>query len=242
MKSIKMFSLFVLVSLILLLSKSAMAQDISTSVDIVSKYVWRGIESGSNAPAFQPTVKYTNGGFTFGLWGSTPISNPVDTAINEIDIFASYSYSFANSSSVSIGLTDYTYPSKPLNNRYGNFNNWNKPNGAHTVELNLGYTGTESLPIYVTANIYVYNVLYSGNYFEAGYTAKCKSTDLSVFAGATAGDKGNSYGIDNFGFINVGFKASKTVKITDSFSFPIFSQIILNPASEKLFYVVGISL
>ncbi len=47
---------------------------------------------------------------------------------------------------------------------------------------------------------------------------------------------------DSFGISNIGIGSSKENKITDSFSLPISGSIILNPSSEQLFVVVGISL
>lgn len=230
--------------ILLLISFSSLtsAQEISTGVDLVSKYIWRGADAGSNAPSIQPSVKYTNGGLAFGLWGATPIGSTAAAPTTEIDIYGGYTIGMANSSSLFLGFTDYTYPSSGI--KYGNFNNYDNASGAgaHQIEINATYTGPESFPISVSANMFAYDIKNNPVYVQLGYTTAVKSTSLSLFAGATTGDDSKYYGIDKFGFVNIGFTASKTVKVTDSFSFPVFSTVVLNPATANMFYVIGISL
>ncbi|MFO7864639.1 MAG: hypothetical protein R6U85_11600, partial [Salinivirgaceae bacterium] len=61
---------------------------------------------------------------------------------------------------------------------------------------------------------------------------------VSAFVGA--GDE--VYTTDGeFGIVNVGIGASKEIKITDYFSLPLSGSVILNPESESLFMVVGVS-
>ena len=45
-----------------------------------------------------------------------------------------------------------------------------------------------------------------------------------------------------FAVTNVALKATKDIKITDSFSLPIFTQAIWNPRMEDAHLVLGISL
>jgi hypothetical protein len=49
------------------------------------------------------------------------------------------------------------------------------------------------------------------------------------------------YGVDKFGVINIGIKASKDIEITDKFKLPLFAQMILNPRTERTHLVVGLS-
>ena len=45
-----------------------------------------------------------------------------------------------------------------------------------------------------------------------------------------------------FAVTNVAVKATKDLKITDSFSVPVFAQVAANPSSQKAYFVVGFTL
>ena len=216
------------------------AQELSVGTDIVSRYIWRGTDLGGNTPSLQPTISYSISGFTAGFWGAYSLSDPA--GLNEVDIYANYSFELAESGSLSLGFTDYTNPNSGT--KYGNFNNYDDPAGpgAHFVELNVGYSGPESFPISLSFNYFLYNVANNPIYFEVGYSTSLNDVDLSLFLGGTPGETGGYYGVTDFSMINTGLKVSKSIKITDSFSLPIFGSVILNPASENLFYVLGVSL
>ena len=46
----------------------------------------------------------------------------------------------------------------------------------------------------------------------------------------------------NFAVTNVSLKASKDIKITDSFSVPVFAAVTANPSTEKAYFVFGLTL
>jgi hypothetical protein len=242
MKSLlrKFAALICLLTAFFALSNKVTAQDISVGTDIVNRYIWRGFDLGKNSPSIQPTVKLTTGGLTAGFWGAYSFAN--SEALNEIDIYASYSLNIAESGALSLGFTDYTNPNSGT--KMGNFNNYDNENGpgAHFVELNAGYSGPASFPISVSFNMFLYNLKNNPVYVQVGYATSVKDVGLSAFVGGTPGEDTGYYGVTDFSIINVGFTASKSIKITDSFSVPLFGSVILNPASEDLFYVVGISL
>ena len=58
---------------------------INVSVDLMSRYIWRGIDYG-NAPSIQPTLSLTKGGFEIGSWGAF---NTLGT-YHELDPYAKY--------------------------------------------------------------------------------------------------------------------------------------------------------
>ena len=70
----------------------------------------------------------------------------------------------------------------------------------------------------------------------------------SVHQGTVASvtDKGATitlpYGVEGFGVVNVALTASKDIRITDSFSIPVFAQVAANPYSKNAFFVFGITL
>ena len=216
------------------------AQELSVGADVVSRYIWRGIESGGHSPSIQPTIEFSTSGFALGVWGALPTANP--DALEEMDIYANYSFNLNNLGSFSLGFTDYMFPNSGT--KIGNFNNYDDEGGpgAHFIEANVIYSGPESLPIYLSVNVFFYNLENNPIYFELGYSTSVSNTPLDVFIGGTPGEDGMYYGVNNFSIINTGIKVSKEIKFTDSFSLPVFGSVILNPASEDLYYVLGISL
>ena len=81
---------------------------------------------------------------------------------------------------------------------------------------------------------------------ELNFPFTVKGVDLNATCGVLPYDAGiTTYGGDvNSGFAvtNVALKATKDIKITDSFSLPIFTQAIWNPRMEDAHLVLGISL
>ncbi len=226
--------------LIIVFASSTFSQSLSVNADFVSRYIWRGIDLGANTPSLQPNVKLTTGGFAAGFWGAYAFAN--ENALEEIDIYASYSFALSESGSLSLGFTDYTNPNSGT--KIGNIHNHNDEEGpgAHFIELNVGYTGPESFPISLSFNSFLYNVANNPIYFQVGYVTSVEDVGLSFFVGGTPGEDSGYYGVTDFSIINVGFTATRGIKISDSFSIPIFGSVILNPASENLFYVLGFSL
>ena len=73
------------------------------------------------------------------------------------------------------------------------------------------------------------------SYFEADFAAG----PVTLFAGA--GDA--TYTKDTkFNLCNVGIKTTSAIKINDHFSIPVNGAVILNPSTEQLQVVVGITL
>ena len=66
------------------------------------------------------------------------------------------------------------------------------------------------------------------SYVELNFPFTVKGADLNATCG--------------FAVTNVALKATKDIKITDSFSLPIFTQAIWNPRMEDAHLVLGISL
>jgi len=89
---------------------AAQASDISvsTSVDLVSDYVFRGVSLADTA--IQPGVEVSAGDFTAGAWFSTGIGNTSVLAGDELDLYASYSLPLSDTISTDIGITYYHYP------------------------------------------------------------------------------------------------------------------------------------
>ena len=196
-------------------SKEASAQlGVSTGVDLVSTYVWRGV--AYSGPSWQPYVEAAAGDLTVGAWGSQGYDG-----FQEMDLYASFSLG-----DLSIGLTDYYYPGSDY-----------LDGDSHAFEVNLGYSlGSLS----IGANYILNEAAGAGSaggdmYFELGYSGSA----ADIFVGA--GDGWHS-STGDFGLVNIGVTKSKELKITESFSLPISGAVIFNPDSEQLYILAGISL
>ncbi len=202
----------------LFLVTAAMAQEkasVNVGADVVSSYLWRGTKFGNGA-AFQPTLEFSAGGFAIGAWGSYGFA---DAEFSEADLYVSYGFDFG----LSLGMTKYFFP--PASFFDGK---------EHAFELNGGFeTGAFS----ISAN-YMLNegagTAGGDLYFEAGLT----TGPVNWFVGA-----GNGWHTPDgkFGLCNVGLTGTKEITITDTFSLPVFSSVILNPKAEQFHLVVGIS-
>lgn len=199
--------------------KNAQAQEISPGVDLVSTYVWRGV--AYSGPSVQPYVEFSADGFALGAWGSQGIDGIGGTSngFQEMDLYASYSFDFG----LSLGVTDYWYPGSLYFDE-----------DSHAFELNGGFSaGDLSLSA---------NYIFAGGgsvgddvYFELGYSAG----PADLFIGG--GDGWHSSDTE-FAIVNIGIGTSKEIKITDSFSLPVSGSVILNPDTEQLYILAGISL
>ena len=199
------------------------AQEVSTGADFVSTYVWRGV--AYSGPSIQPYVDFTAGNFSFGGWGSQGYDG-----FQEMDLYASYSFDFG----LSIGITDYYYPGTPWLSFSEDADAGDA--GSHAFELNAGYgSGAFSF----SANYILNEASGAGSaggdtYFELGYSLS--AADLFVGAG-----DGWHSSDGEFALVNVGVTVSKELKITETFSVPLFGSMVLNPDSEQFYLLAGVS-
>ena len=222
-------------AMMLVASATAIAQDeIETTIsgDIVSSYIWRGQDLGN--VSLQPTFGIGYKGLSLTAWGSVGLSNPADT--KEFDLTASYSAGGFN-----IGLTDYWF-----NTPEERYFLYDAHKTSHVFEANIGYDfGVASLQWFTN---------FAGNdgvnkdgkrayssYIEANVPFKLATVDWTATAGAVPFAT-TSYGTNGFAVTNLALKATKDIKVTDSFSIPVFGQIVANPCSQKAYLVLGFTL
>ncbi|HCY76670.1 MAG TPA: hypothetical protein DHV28_12190 [Ignavibacteriales bacterium] len=222
------------------------AQDLSLSAgaDVVSRYIWRGINV-NDAINIQPALSLSVSGFSVGFWGSYSLSNNSSENIygQELDTWLGYSYAFENGMSIGAIVTDYYFANAGI--KWGNFNNYDDPEGpgAHTIETGLLLRGPDSFPISLSGFINVYNDAGSNTYFQVDYPATVGDVPLNFFVGASAGSEENPgyYGTETFNVINVGVKATKSVKITEDYSLPVSVTFLINPRAEISYLVFGLT-
>ena len=236
----------VLLAMGLVMSMTAIAQDeieseskIETTIsgDIVSSYIWRGQDLGN--VSLQPTLGIGYKGLSLTAWGSVGLTNSDDT--KEFDLTLAYTTGGFN-----IGITDYWFNAGlDPDNRYFMYN---AHSTNHVFEANIGYDfGFASLQWYTN---------FAGNdgtnksgkrayssYFEVNVPFKLATVDWTATAGAVpyATTFYNGW-TSGFSVTNLALKATKDIKITDSFSIPIFGQVVANPRTQKAYLVLGFTL
>lgn len=230
----------------LVMSMTAIAQDeieseskIETTIsgDIVSSYIWRGQDLGN--VSLQPTLGIGYKGLSLTAWGSVGLTNSDDT--KEFDLTLAYTTGGFN-----IGITDYWFNAGlDPDNRYFMYN---AHSTNHVFEANIGYDfGFASLQWYTN---------FAGNdgvnesgkrayssYVEASVPFKLATVDWTATVGVIpyATTFYNEW-TSGFSVTNLALKATKDIKITDSFSIPIFGQVVANPRTQKAYLVLGFTL
>jgi len=221
---------------------------LNVTTDIVNRFIWRGQNVGGSSVHVQPTLSYTKGGFEIGAWGTYGLSN--DYA--EVDEYAKLSVK-----GFTLQLTNYYDPITPggdATSTNPKFYNFDGKTTASVGEVSLSYKGPETFPLSFTAGTFLYgndhnygydvtkdanSKNYYSTYLELGYTVKAGGQNLDLFAGFTpsAGYYGNGAG-----FVNLGLKGYRTIKITNDFSLPVYASLITNPQAEKIYLVFGVTL
>ena len=207
-------------------------QSASIGADVVSRYVWRGTDFGESL-SIQPALTLAFGNLEGGAWGSYSVS-PSGAAANENDLWATYTVTIDNGASVSLGITDYYFPGPEAIGYLAN--------EAHTLELSIGFTGPESMPISLFGGMLAKNDPDNSVYLEASmpFTAE-NGVELGLVAGMVTGES-EFYGTEGAALVNLGVSASMALEITDSFAPPVTVSYIVNPDAERAFLVFGMSL
>ena len=228
----------VLLGLGVMLCNITHAQDeVETTVsgDFVSSYIWRGQDLGS--ASLQPTFGVGYKGLSLSAWGNVGLTDPADT--KEFDLTLSYTIGGLN-----IGVTDYWFDAGlDPNCRYFKYD----AHGTnHLFEANIGYDfGIASLQWFtnLAGND---GIKQDGNRAYSSYMELVVPFNLSdITWSATAGAvpfATDFYGTNGFAVTNLSLRATKDIKVTDSFSIPIFGQVTANPCSQRAYLVLGFTL
>ena len=230
----------VLLAMGLVVSATTLAQEkekVETTIaaDVVSQYVWLCLEAGS--VSLQPTLGIGYKGLSLSAWGSVGLTDPADT--KEFDLTLSYTAGGFN-----IGITDYWFSAG--GDPEGRYFMYEANNTNHVFEANIGYDfGVASIQWFTN---------FAGNdglnkdgkrayssYVEATVPFTLATVDWSATAGAVPFAT-DFYGTTGFAVTNLSLKATKDIKVTDSFSIPVFGQVVANPCSQKAYLVFGFTL
>lgn len=203
--------------------------------DFVSSYIWRGQDLGSTA--VQPTFGVGYKGLSLSAWGSYGLVNPADT--KEFDLTLAYTIGGLN-----IGVSDYWFTTG--GDPDGRYFRYNAHGTNHVFEANIGYDfGVASLQWFTN---------FAGNdgvnkdgdrayssYVEATVPFTLGGVDWAATAGVVPFAT-DFYGTTGAAVTNLSLKATKEVKVTDTFRLPVFGQVVANPCSQKAYMVLGVSL
>lgn len=216
----------------------AHGQTFSLGADIVSRYVWRGIDFGESM-SVQPSLTISSaGGFSLGAWASYSISAS-GAGANESDLSMSYAVG-----AFTFGVNDYYFPGpQPGYGEEGEEPNWGFFNTrAHTWEPFVSYSGQVEL-LAGLANSFVDEGESRENalYVELGIPFEVEGVDVSLHGGVVGGES-SFYGTSGAALVNVGITGSKAIEITDTFEVPASVAYIVNPSTQRSFLVFGISL
>jgi hypothetical protein len=212
----------------------APASKFAAAIDVVYPYLWRGIALNSTSKvAFQPYLSYAfTDKLTVGLWGTTNLSNDDTTnnlSYNEFDWYVSYQVSPI----VKLMVSDYysDYPGAKVSY-------WDYQSSTQALDLSVLLNfSSKGVPLDFQWNTLVaggdFNASGDRNfssYTEVGYTHSIASVglDFRVFAGAVVNESPTYYLTDGFTFTNVGLNVAKSIKITDSYSIPVFVRYTYN--------------
>jgi hypothetical protein len=239
-----------------LYSQDNETSNFSIGADVVSRYVWRGLNLGGSSPHVQPYMEYAFGesGLAVGAWGSYSLgpkgSGTYATGI-EADLYVSYS----PVDWLGFTVTDYFFP-KDEAFESNDYFNYDADETGHTIEAMVTIGGFESFPVYATFAVNIFGVVgtnamgekYNAKYLELGYSSSIKEYDFSAFAGLALDDPkfedeaegGGFYGNKSTGLINLGISLGKEYTIADK-AIPVSSSLIFNPEAGNIFLVFGIS-
>ena len=205
---------------------------ISAGGDLVSRYIWRGLEI-NGSPNLQPSVEGSIDGFAIGFWGSYAFAERATT--DEIDFYASYTISTESAGDIGLLFTDYYFP---IGSKVSDFSD----TSTHFLEAAVSYSGPSSIPISIFLGYTFKPASVKSLYWEVGYSASIDAFGFDVFVGGTDGGESSYYGSTEFAVINTGFKVSQDVKLSESLQMPLFVSFIANPNADIVHLVFGVGL
>ncbi len=199
----------------------------SASLELTSKYMWRGIEYG-DAPVVFPSLNYSYKGFSAFAMGGYATNG----SHQEVDVGVSYTYDW-----ISAGVSDYFYPSA-VGEKDNYFTFKNRETG-HSLEAYVTLN-PHFAPMWLTLSTYVAGAdknlkgkqAYS-SYAELGYNFNFKNDNVLGLCVGAALNKGFYTDYEKgFNVVNVGVKYSTKIHF-GKFVLPVSASYILNPYKEK---------
>lgn len=209
--------------------------NVNVSGEIVSSYVWRGqYQVGSS---IQPTLGLVTKNFSLTAWGSVDFTGKGN---KEADITATYNFR-----NITLSATDYWWAGEGKE-KYFQLKNHKTD---HIYEAGITYLfPCNKFPLSLSCNTMIGGGDKKDNgkqaystYMEANYPFNVNNVSLNAFCGFTPCDA-IMYKTNSFAITNIGVKASKELHVSNTFSLPIYTQVIWNPNREDVHFVLGVTL
>lgn len=213
---------------------------VSTSIDYVTDYVFRGVSLADSA--IQPGVEVAVGDFTVGAWVSTGVGDTSILAGDEVDLYASYSFALSDTISTDVGITYYHYPQGG-----GLFSTNGGGSGTYEVFASVGFDTmlAPSASVYYDLTLEAFTLEGGiGHSFPAGDKT---SFDLGATVGLVDGD-GFSYEYGSAS-ASLGYAFTDAVSAYVGANYALSSDNTLNykkilqgtPKDNLLFFGAGIA-
>lgn len=208
------------------------ALEVTGGVDLVSRYVWRGVPLSRPLNA-QPWLSAEAGSLSAGTWGS----HGFDGEYSEQDLWLAW-HAGIPGGSLTLTLLDY-YISDGLADyfRWGGVEA-GSATGAHTLEVAVAYAGPEGLPVRALAAWTFYNDPGGSLYGEVGYDRSALGLDWSATAGGLLRD-GGFYAVGHAGVTNLSVAASRTVATLAGRSLYARGTAVHNPELGDTYLIFG---
>jgi hypothetical protein len=211
-------------------AKAQESVEASVGADIVSNYLWRGIDCGG--VSIQPSVTLGYKGLSLSAWGNVGLES---TDTKEVDFTLGYT-----TGGLSLAVTDYYFFQSGDAVKYFEYDCHST---AHVFEATVGYDfGVLALS---------WNTNFAGSdYYKAdggrsystyvGMSAPFKLGGLAWAAEVGFTPWEGMYS-DGFNLTNITLSVAKEVPITNTFSLPLSGQVTFNPDANRAYFAVGIS-
>ncbi len=222
----------------LLCSMTAQAQEKLTAElygDFVSSYIWRGMEQCK--ASVQPALQLNYRGLELELWGSYELAG--SGKYKEIDITLYYNLANFKFKVQDVWCGEGGDPE-------GRYFKYDAHATNHFFEASVGY---DFGPVWME-----WNTVFAGNdglnnsgkrayssYFIADVPFRLAGCDWTASLGVVPYAT-TFYMTTGFAVTNVELKVSKDIKVTDSFSIPVFADLVANPRLQQAFFVFGFTL
>lgn len=227
----------VILAMGMVMSMTTLAQDnieTTISADFVNEYIWRGLKLGDIS--VQPKLGVGYKGLSLTAWGNYGLSNVDDS--KEFDMTLDYTIK-----GFSIGITDYWFSKgQDPDSRYFKYD----AHGTnHVFEAYAGYDFSFASVKWFTnfaGNDYNMNGKRDYScYAEVNVPFRLAAVDWTGSAGVVP-FKSSMYRTNGFAVTYLSLRANKEIRITDTFTVPIFGQVAADPCTQNAYLVVGLTL
>ena len=205
----------------------------SLEADVVSRYIWRGLELGH--VSLQPRLSVGWRGLNLTVEGNVGLTGHGDDP-NEIDLTLAY-----ETGGLSFGVNDYW--DDQADQRYFYYK---KDGTGHSFEAIVCY---DFGPVSAS-----WQTVFAGDdcqevsgkrafssYLELSAPFRLVTCEWEAVAGVVPWAS-DYYETDGFSVTSLSLRATKEVQITRKFALPLFCELVANPATQKLYFIAGLTL